>query len=175
MVNCIVCAIDGSEHSNRAVQLAVDLAKLYNAKLRLLHVYMTGMSLSEIDEFSEHPELSDLIKEENARLTEVAVAIAASAQGVAYVPSASDEVVARIGQVILEDARKIAASASVGDVSVSTANGSPASEIVSFAEAQGADMVVIGSRGLGGLSSVFLGSTSMKVAHLVQCTCVTVK
>ena len=34
----ILVAIDGSDHSNRAVQLASDIASKYDAKLLLLHV-----------------------------------------------------------------------------------------------------------------------------------------
>ena len=40
---------------------------------------------------------------------------------------------------------------------------------------EGADMIVMGSRGLGRVADIFLGSVSQKVSHLSKCTCVTVK
>ena len=174
MVKHIVCAVDGSEHSDKAVELAADLAVRYDAELSLLHVFMSGMTLSELNRFSEHAHLKDLVHAENSRLSEYAVAVAAP-HAVAYIPSPSDEVVARIGKVILEDARQLALSKTVKNVSINTANGSPAEEIINFAQAKSADMLVIGSRGLGSFKSIFLGSVSHKVTHAAQCTCITVK
>jgi nucleotide-binding universal stress UspA family protein len=36
-------------------------------------------------------------------------------------------------------------------------------------------MIVLGSRGLGNIGSLLLGSTSQKVNHLAPCTVVTVR
>ncbi len=37
------------------------------------------------------------------------------------------------------------------------------------------DMIFLGSRGLGDAQSLLMGSVSHKVAHLAECTCVSVK
>jgi nucleotide-binding universal stress UspA family protein len=38
----ILAATDGSEHARKAVELASDLAKKYEAKLILIHVLLSG-------------------------------------------------------------------------------------------------------------------------------------
>ena len=47
--------------------------------------------------------------------------------------------------------------------------------ILAAAEHENADMIVMGSRGMGDLKGLFVGSVSNKVSHLAPCTCVTVK
>ena len=51
--------------------------------------------------------------------------------------------------------------------------GDPAESLV--AEAEGADLVVVGSRGRGGLTSALLGSVSGHVVHHAGCPVVVVK
>jgi nucleotide-binding universal stress UspA family protein len=54
--------------------------------------------------------------------------------------------------------------------------GNPAQTIVSTAAEEGTDMIVIGSRGLGGLKKVFLGSVSSAVIQEADnCTIAVVK
>jgi nucleotide-binding universal stress UspA family protein len=52
---------------------------------------------------------------------------------------------------------------------------SPAEEIVSAAKDQKADLIVIGSRGLAGKTSSFLGSTASKVVTYSPCSVLVVK
>ena len=47
--------------------------------------------------------------------------------------------------------------------------GNPAEIILSVAERKGADLIVLGSRGLGGFERLTLGSVSDKVAHHAAC------
>lgn len=54
--------------------------------------------------------------------------------------------------------------------------GHPAHTIVTLASSEGFDMIVIGSRGLGGLGKLFLGSVSNAVVHEAKnCNVVIVK
>ncbi len=52
-------------------------------------------------------------------------------------------------------------------VTVTAVHGLPAEEIVKAA--QGADMVVMGSRGAGGFARLLMGSTATQVAHHANC------
>jgi nucleotide-binding universal stress UspA family protein len=48
------------------------------------------------------------------------------------------------------------------------AEGDPATNIVGYAQREGFDLVVIGSRGLGKFKEMVLGSTSSKVLHHIK-------
>lgn len=54
------------------------------------------------------------------------------------------------------------------EVKTVLANGHAADEICNLANKGNFDMVIIGSRGLGGIKEVFLGSVSNKVAHCAK-------
>ncbi|QYZ80148.1 universal stress protein [Methanofollis formosanus] len=53
--------------------------------------------------------------------------------------------------------------------------GDPTSEILAAAGKVGADLIVIGSRGLGALQGVVMGSVSQKTAQLAACPVMIVK
>ena len=53
--------------------------------------------------------------------------------------------------------------------------GHPAETIVRVASEQGFDMIIIGSRGMGGLKRLFLGSVSNAVVHNAKVSVLTVK
>ena len=174
MLNVIVCAIDGSEHANNAATLAIELAARFESKLRFIHIYMAGMTLDELSRFEDNSHLRNLVREESKRLSNFLI-VSPNAHAAKYVPRPSHEVVTRIAEVILEDAKLAATSASVADVETVTAEGNAAQQILQFAQRENADMIAMGSRGLGALKELFLGSTSNKVSHQASCACLTVK
>lgn len=53
--------------------------------------------------------------------------------------------------------------------------GDPAVEIIEIAEKEKADLIVVGSRGLGTIKGVFLGSVSQKVTYHAKCPVLIVK
>ena len=53
--------------------------------------------------------------------------------------------------------------------------GSPAEHIVGVAEAERADLIVLGSRGLSGVKSLLLGSVSDRVVHHAHCPVLVVR
>ena len=60
-------------------------------------------------------------------------------------------------------------------VDVKVAFGDPADEIVKIIEKEGADLLVIGSRGLGSITGVLIGSVSQKIVHEAPCPVMIVK
>lgn len=53
--------------------------------------------------------------------------------------------------------------------------GHPAEVLVGFAEIQNADLIVVGSRGLGGFKGLLLGSVSARVLHHAHCSILVVR
>ena len=70
---------------------------------------------------------------------------------------------------ILDKCQEAARRAGV-EIKTVIAEGDPASSIVGYADKEGFDLIVIGSRGLGRLKGAVLGSTSNKVLHGTKCT-----
>ena len=148
MVKRILVPTDGSEHANKAIQFAADLAGQYGATLFLMHV------VSKLD-----------IPDDFARYAEV--------EGFEEAPETI--YLQKVGNAIIGEAEKRIDGEKVKEVHTELIHGDPAEEILEFAREKGVDMIVIGSRGLGTVKGLLLGSVSTKVCHLAECTCVSVK
>ncbi len=85
-----------------------------------------------------------------------------------------EDVPMALGERLLEDADRIARRSGAATVTTLRSQGDPASEILGKA-ADGIDLIVIGSRGLGELRGLLLGSVSHKVTQLAKCACITVR
>jgi nucleotide-binding universal stress UspA family protein len=53
--------------------------------------------------------------------------------------------------------------------------GRPADRMLALAKRVEADLITLGSRGVGDLKGLLLGSVSHQVSQLADCTCLTVK
>ena len=69
----------------------------------------------------------------------------------------------------LEDARRHLAELG-RDADVVAVSGAPADVLVGEAEKRGADLIVVGRRGLSGSERLVMGSVSSKVARLARCS-----
>jgi nucleotide-binding universal stress UspA family protein len=147
----ILVPVDGSSHSKRAVDVAGDLALHYGAEVIALHVVHGGIPRVPKD-------VAAYERYEHVHLTQ-------------------RELLTSSGEEIVEQAEKQLRDCGVLDVSTRVDVGHPAQAIVDFvaAELGPEDVIVMGRRGLSNLPAVFLGSTSQKVAHLIDRTIVTVK
>jgi nucleotide-binding universal stress UspA family protein len=54
-------------------------------------------------------------------------------------------------------------------------HGDPVKCILSMTEQEEVDVIVMGTRGLGDLQGLLVGSVSHKVSNLAPCTCIAVK
>jgi nucleotide-binding universal stress UspA family protein len=144
-------AVDGSDHGWKALDLATDLAAVSDAELAIVHVVP----------YEPMPDGLELYAEvERVR---------------------RDELRARyherktIGDKVASKAEARARMNGLARVTTRVAEGNPAKEIVALARSEGTDMIFLGSRGLGDIKGLLMGSVSHKVMHLARCTCVAVK
>jgi nucleotide-binding universal stress UspA family protein len=146
LIERILVAIDGSEPSNRALDYAVELSAKWNAELTLLAVISKVMLPIFPDEgFGATP-------------------LAAAREFGQY-----QEKMRNVYQNILSEAiEKIKIEHPTLDVKTILEEGRPSATIVDLAETDGFDLIVMGSRGIGGITGWILGSTSRRVVD--SCT-----
>ena len=176
MIKTILVPTDGSGHAKKAIDLATDLAEKYNARMVLLHVLMRHTSESDIETLCEENAMPDALakKFEDLRESYLDMAAASYEPGPIFI-IVPDDILKEVGDLILDNARQRAEAKGIKDVSAHIVDGSAADKIIAAAEKENADMIVMGSRGLGNLAGALMGSVSHKVSHLSKCTCVTVK
>src|SRR5215218_8861203 len=146
----ILLATDGSEEATLAAQTAIDLANKTGSELHVVYADMLPYSPALYEGYGE------------------GVAVGA------YLQYESEELM-RIGQGRLdEQVRKIkAAGGSVAQAHYRV--GRPDAEITALAEEMGAGLIVVGSRGLGGISRTMLGSVSDSVVRHAHCPVLVVR
>lgn len=83
--------------------------------------------------------------------------------------------IAQAGEVVMAEAATMARNAGVEPANQFVRNGTPSAEAVSVAQQTGSDLIVTGRRGVGGIQSLLMGSTSQKIAHDAPCAFLTVK
>ncbi len=172
MFNTIVAATDGSAHADKAVGLASDLAKKNDAKLVLIHVLLSGDRAERLKEWAEVEHIGGAARSGLATaLAEVPLAKAPTVGD----PYPSAQVLQAIGDQLMQSSKRIAAERGVKEIKGVVTDGDPAKAILDCAKTEGADLIVVGSRGLNDLKGLLLGSVSHKVAHLADCTCITVR
>jgi len=137
MINKILVTTDGSAASNRAVNLAAHMALKHDGSLYLLNV-VRDMQLPA--------ELKKMAKVEN-------------------IGQARQDVLDFVAEKILGDAERRAKRKGVSSVHKFTGHGDPATAIAKYAQRNKIDLIVMGTRGLGGVKGMLMGSVSRKVAN----------
>lgn len=145
MLQKILVAVDGSEYSQKALELACQLTEKFDGSLHIVHV------------------------PQGAAADRVMVL-----GGASVMIHAGHEQIEKAGRTLIEAARKLAEQRVPGKVTTELRGGDPADEIVKSAEEDASDCIVLGSRGLGDFGGLLLGSVSHKVNHSAHCTCITV-
>ena len=131
MFNKILLAVDGSEHSDRAVALASELAQTLDGEILVFHVrekapMRFGSYVVNVAEVER-----DIADETAKRLKD---------QGISARPERHTAYYGHTAKLIAEGAQEY-----------------------------GADLIVMGSRGLSDLGGMLLGSVTHKVLHLATC------
>jgi nucleotide-binding universal stress UspA family protein len=138
----IVVATDFSEHANRALEAAVELAKRYGAALHIVHAYHMPVLVGMPDEVALPPSFWSGVKEAAASRLEKTLSDvrAGGVRAVAHLREAN-----------------------------------PSDAILDVAREVGADLIVMGTRGLTGLKHVLLGSVAERTLRLAPCSVLSVK
>jgi nucleotide-binding universal stress UspA family protein len=136
----IVVGTDGSDTATQAVRQAVDLASAVGAKLELVSAYEPVPEQRLAEERRDAPE--DL----------------------QWAIGPREDVDAK-----LERAAAIARDVGV-EVAMFPRQGDPADAILDVAEEQGADLIVVGNKGMTGAKRFLLGSVPNKVSHHAPCS-----
>ena len=144
MFNQIIVGLDGSEKSKNAARVGFDLAKHYGSTVTLVHV--------------PHAE------------TAAFVVGAVSGYHAAITKPSFDEI-EKAGQKVIDEALKIAEEMAFEGAKTHMPHGDAATELLAHADEIGADLIVTGRRGLSGVSSLVLGSTTQRINHLAKCAC----
>ena len=148
MTKTILAATDGSDHAERAVEVATAIADIYDAKLVLVHV------------------LPDVVNEHLPEHLEKVVEFERLDVG---------EALNAVGESIIHQAQEKARKQGVKDIEIVLTTGSPAKEILETAGRLNVDFIVMGSQGRDDLEGLLMGSVSHQVRHLAKQTCITVK
>mgnify|MGYP000847114706 FL=1 len=138
MIKNVLVPVDGSEGADRAIEQAIMIAKMCDAKINFLYV-------ANINQLAINAVLSDAILDS----------------------------VTKAGNVILERAMEMVPEGILKESFSDT--GAPAVVVLDFAESNNIDLIVMGSRGLGVVKGVLLGSVSQYVVEQAKCPVMVVK
>ncbi|MGB0866796.1 MAG: universal stress protein [Granulosicoccaceae bacterium] len=144
MFSRIVVGIDGSEASENAFRLACDIAQKYTSEIHVVHTPQPKTVAFALGATTGYHTVTTMPSEDE-------------------VQAASDKIVQSVAAIA--DNFQLAISG------VNTERGDPADQLAGYAEKCEADLIVTGRRGLGGVGSLLLGSTTQKVSHLAKCAC----
>ncbi len=142
----ILLATDGSEEAELALNTAVDIAEKTDSELHVVHV---GHLLSSY--------------------------IAAAAMGRGPLPGSQEELDREAQRLLDAQVKKIRAVGGTVARAHLRSSERPQAEIVSVAEEIGAGLIVMGSRGLGGISRALMGSVSDSVVRHAHCPVLVVR
>jgi nucleotide-binding universal stress UspA family protein len=145
----VVVGVDGSEGSKAALRFAVEEARLRGATLHAIHAWELPLRPGE--------ETRYVVVGEPSREHDL------EAVGRTLSVAASEALGRSLEGVDLEGV----------DLRPESVEGSPAEVLLEAAE--GADVLVVGSRGRGGFRGLVLGSVSQKIAHHAPCPVVIVR
>lgn len=140
----ILVPTDFSEDAARALEIAKELAKKFDAKIEIVHGYHVDMPIAS-------PLGGGFVLPEGFL---EGVRAHAERQVATVVSEASDQGLTIEGQAI---------------------EGSPSEVIATMAKQCGADLIVMGTRGLTGLKHVALGSVAERTIRTAPCPVLTVK
>lgn len=160
MFTKILAATDGSDTAGRAVARAADLAARLSLPLVIVLVENDDPMSEGLLAYgrAEHLVVDPEPGRDDPR------------PGVPRIPGMPHEMDTgglgtALAEQVLQAAVQVAKAVGAKDVQGSFLAGDPATEILDAATETGADLIVLGSRGLGAMGRLVMGSVSEKVLH----------
>jgi nucleotide-binding universal stress UspA family protein len=147
--------LDGSEHSLRALETAIQIAKKFDAKMTLIHVYSVTVT--------------PIIMPEPTTLTPSGVPVMTPAEVTKIVETARE-----VGQKILADGKRKVESENI-TVETVLKEGNTVQEIAKLAREARSDLIVMGVKGISKLRELLVGSVSEGVIKQASCPVLVVK
>ena len=176
MIKTIVVATDGSNHAEKAIATAGEIAGKFGARVVVVHTMLSGASSAQLRKLANRKALTkdqrDLLDNYEA---DVLMAMSGAGMAPMTVVPAPAELLHPIGDQILERSATAAKKAGAKKVDTKLMGGDAADAILATAKKEKADMIVLGTRGLGEIKGLFLGSVSHKVSAHASCPVLTVK
>ena len=176
-VRTIVAAFDGSDHAYKALDLAADLAEKYDAQL----IVLTVLSDKPLSDEERHLAATEYHTDFLEKLdTSTLMDVRGDPRAVADLlvqqyGDAAHQMRKVVGENLMAKAHAKAMIRGVKSLETMIEEGDPATVILAAAKNANADMIVLGSRGLGTLQGLLMGSVSHKVSQMAECTCIAVK
>lgn len=152
MLKKILIALDGSTHADYALSFALNLADKYDASLELLTVFHN----------IHFPTVMDPISSMDVASTKIMIDCMKAQK------AQHEKLLSQTVTQINKDHPQVQVTAILKE-------GRPAEKIIEAAKEGKHDIIVMGSRGLGGIKQLFLGSVSDRVADEAPCPVLIVK
>lgn len=175
----ILVATDGSDHADRALDVACDLAAQRQQDLKILHVRMDDKEPAEMMRLlvlqARGGGLMQTLKEAAKAADQEPSAEAIMQDQGRPLHRVAPEVLEEIGQMVLAAAEEHARSRKVTAATLPIAAAKPAEAILAAAAEHQADVIVMGCRGVGDFEAFSFGSVSHEVCRKATCTCIAVK
>jgi nucleotide-binding universal stress UspA family protein len=153
MIEKILVAVDGSEHSRKALNYAIELTKKFDGKITVVNVYSVVVPQTQPIDGLSTPAMTGTSAAMAARMAEDAKLK---------------------GEQILVEAERFAEESGVLVEKV-LREGDAVNEIVAEAKTGNFDLVVVGHRGMSKLKEILLGGVSEGVSHKAPCPVLIVK
>ncbi|NRG19985.1 universal stress protein [Rhizobiales bacterium] len=177
MIKKVLIATDGSDHAKKAVAFGSDIASKYGADVVLVHVLLRGEVSEDLMRMAE---VEQLTGEGGKPLSEAFASVPAGRFPADLTftqekPTVPYRVLEAVGEQVLDQAERIAKEHGAGKVKRRIEDGKPVDQVLNAVEAEGADLLVTGTRGLSNVKSMMVGSVSHKLSHMSPVTCISVR
>ena len=153
LIKKILVPIDGSEHADKALDYALDLAEKYDASIKILNVVPTPLIPGYVSPAT----------------------VGSTPSLPIWAGTYSKELKENSEKMLYKELKEAKKNNPNLKISTKLLVGQPADKIVETAKEGNFDIIVMGSRGIGGIKEFFLGSVSHGVSNDAECPVLIVK